>query len=166
MNRIISLFKRHQRLWVFVGVPVAIVLILIYTVAFLIDEPLRRYTEEKMNRALKGYTVHITKLDFHPHNLSLTLKGLRVIQDAHPDPPVMDIPYLHASVHWRALLHGRVVGDMYIGRPKVYMNLVQLRKEIADPTPVKERGWQEAVEAATREMIEQLRSDTPAGRLA
>jgi len=147
MNRIISLFKRHQRLWVFVGVPVAIVLILIYTVAFLIDEPLRRYTEEKMNRALKGYTVHITKLDFHPHNLSLTLKGLTVIQDAHPDPPVMDIPYLHASVHWRALLHGRVVGDMYIGRPKVYMNLVQLRKEIADPTPVKERGWQEAVEA-------------------
>jgi len=147
MNRIISLFKRHQRMWVFVGVPVAIVLILIYTVAFLIDEPLRRYTEEKMNRALKGYTVHITKLDFHPHNLSLTLKGLTVIQDAHPDPPVMDIPYLHASVHWRALLHGRVVGDMYIGRPKVYMNLVQLRKEIADPTPVKERGWQEAVEA-------------------
>jgi orotidine-5'-phosphate decarboxylase len=25
--------------------------------------------------------------------------------------------------------------------------------------------WQEAVEAATREMIEQLRADTPAGRL-
>ena len=147
MNRILAIFSRHYRLWVFVGVPVAIVLILIYTLAFLIDEPLRRYTEEKMNRALKGYTVHIGKLSFHPHNLSLTLKGLTVIQDAHPEPPVMDIPHLHASVHWRALLHGRVVGDMYIRRPKVYMNLVQLRKEIKDPTPVKDRGWQEALEA-------------------
>ena len=151
MNRIVSIvkssFNRHHRLWVFIGVPLAILLLLVYTLAFAIDEPLRRYTEEKMNRALKGYTVHIQKLYFYPHNFSLTLKGLTVIQDAHPDPPVMDIPHLHASVHWRALLHGRVVGDMYIRRPKVYMNLVQLRKEIKDPTPVKERGWQEALEA-------------------
>jgi hypothetical protein len=147
MNRIIALLTRHHRLWVFVGVPVAIILVLVYTLAFLIDEPLRRYTEEKMNRALKGYTVHIKRLDFHPHNFSLVLKGLTVVQNAHPDPPVIDIPHLHASVHWRALLHGRVVGDMYIRQPKVYMNLVQLRKEIADPTPVKDRGWQEALEA-------------------
>jgi len=40
-----------------------------------------------------------------------------------------------------------VVGDMLIARPKVYLNLPQMRKEIADPTPVKERGWQEAFEA-------------------
>ncbi len=138
---------RHRRLWIFVGVPLAIILFIAYAVAFLIDEPLRRYTEAKMNRALKGYTVRIKTLDFHPHGFSLDLKGLTVVQDAHPDPPVANIPYLHASVNWKALLHGRVVGDMLIDRPTVYMNLVQLRKEIADPTPVKERGWQEALEA-------------------
>ena len=139
--------RRHRRLWIFIGVPLAIVLVIAYAIAFLIDEPLRRYTEAKMNRALKGYTVRIKKLDFHPHGFSLDLKGLTLVQDAHPDPAVADIPYLHASVNWKALLHGRVVGDMLIDRPKVYMNLVQLRKEIADPTPVKERGWQEALEA-------------------
>ena len=138
---------RHRRLWIFVGVPLAIILFIAYAVAFLIDEPLRRYTEAKMNRALKGYTVRIKTLDFHPHGFSLDLKGLTLVQDAHPDPPVANIPYLHASVNWKALLHGRVVGDMLIDRPTVYMNLVQLRKEIADPTPVKERGWQEALEA-------------------
>ena len=138
---------RHRRLWIFVGVPLAIILFIAYAVAFLIDEPLRRYTEAKMNRALKGYTVRIKTLDFHPHGFSLDLKGLTVVQDAHPDPPVANIPYLHASVNWKALLHGRVVGDMLIDRPMVYMNLVQLRKEIDDPTPVKERGWQEALEA-------------------
>jgi len=129
--------RRHRRLWIFIGVPLAIVLVIAYAIAFLIDEPLRRYTEAKMNRALKGYTVRIKKLDFHPHGFSLDLKGLTLVQDAHPDPAVADIPYLHASVNWKALLRGRVVGDMLIDRPKVYMNLMQLRKEIADPTPVK-----------------------------
>jgi hypothetical protein len=143
----LSRLGRSRRLWIFVGVPLAIILFIAYAVAFLIDEPLRRYTEAKMNRALKGYTVRIKTLDFHPHGFSLDLKGVTVVQDAHPDPAVADIPYLHASVNWKALLRGRVVGDMLIDRPKVHMNLVQLRKEIADPTPVKERGWQEALEA-------------------
>jgi hypothetical protein len=139
--------RGHRRLWIFVGVPLAIILVIAYAIAFLIDEPLRRYTEAKMNRALKGYTVRIKELNFHPHGFSLDLKGVTIVQDAYPDPPVADIPYWHASVHWKALLHGRVVGDMLIDRPKVYMNLAQARKEIADPTPVKERGWQEALEA-------------------
>jgi hypothetical protein len=137
----------RSRLWILIGIPVAILVLLAYGATFMFDESLRRYTEEKMNRALKGYTVRIEKARFHPFNFALNLKGLTVTQDAHPDPPVIHIPFLHASVHWKALLHGRVVGDMLISRPKVYMNLTQLRKEISDPTPVKERGWQEAVEA-------------------
>ncbi len=135
------------RPWILVGVPIATVVVLAYAVTFMIDEPLRRYTEDEMNRALKGYTVHIETLRVHPFAFALNLTGLTVTQNAHPSAPVMGIPFLHASVHWRALLHGRVVGDMLISRPKVYMNLTQLRKEIADPTPIQKRGWQEAAEA-------------------
>jgi hypothetical protein len=40
------------RRWLFLDVPAALVLFAAYAVAFLIDEPLRRYTEENMNRAL------------------------------------------------------------------------------------------------------------------
>jgi hypothetical protein len=32
----------------------------------MLDEPLRQYTESKMNRAPKGYTASIKALDFHP----------------------------------------------------------------------------------------------------
>jgi hypothetical protein len=130
-----------------IGVGLATLVVLAYIVTFGLNEPLRRYTENKMNRALKGYTVHIEKLRFHPINFALNLKGLTIIQNAHPDPPVMEIPFLHASVHWKALLHGRVVGDMLLSRPRIYMNLPQIRREISDPTPVRERGWQEALEA-------------------
>src|ERR1700732_16140 len=101
--------RRIPRRWLIVGVAVGLILLVAYAVAFLIDEPLRRYTEAKMNRALKGYTVHITKLNVHPLGFSLHLLDTIVTQDAHPDPPVARIPLLSASVHWRALLHGRVV---------------------------------------------------------
>jgi hypothetical protein len=145
------------RRWLIVGVALGLVLLVAYAVAFLIDEPLRRYTEMKMNRALKGYTVHITKLNFHPLGFSLDLMDTIVIQDAHPDTPVARVPLLSANVHWRALLHGRVVGDFLIDRPAVQLNLSQARKEIADPTPVEERGWQDALEAIYPLKINQFR---------
>lgn len=135
------------RRWLVVGAAVGIVLLIAYALAFLIDEPLRRYTEAKMNRALKGYTVHLKKLDFHPLGFSLDLQDVLVVQDAHPEPPVARIPLLSASVHWRALIHGRLVGDFLIDHPVLHVNLTQARQEIVDPTPVKERGWQDAVEA-------------------
>ena len=138
--------RRH---WVAISVPIAIVLLIVYTVAFLLDhdEPLRRYTEAKMNRALKGYSAHIETLDFHPLGFSLDLKSLTVTQDAHPDPAVLRIERLSASVHWRALLSGQLVADVEIEKPTVYVNLPQASKEISDPTPIKERGWQDALEA-------------------
>src|SRR6202171_987316 len=83
--------RRVSPRWLIVGVAVGLILLVAYAVAFLIDEPLRRYTEAKMNRALKGYTVHLKALSFHPHGFSLDLKGITLVQDAHPDPPVADI---------------------------------------------------------------------------
>jgi hypothetical protein len=130
-----------------IGIPIAIVLLLAYTIAFLIDEPLRRYTETKMNRALKGYTARIGALNFHPLGFSLDLTDVVITQHAHPEPAVLRVERLSASVHWRALLSGRLVGDVELEKPAVYLDLPQARKEIADPTPVKERGWQEALEA-------------------
>src|SRR5262249_5874925 len=126
---------------------VGLVLAIGFGVAFLIDEPLRRYTEAKVNRALKGYTAHIGKLNFHPIGLSLDVAELVVVQDAHPDPPIASIPLLSASVHWRALLPRRLVGDFLLHRPTPPLNLTQPPREIASPTPVKERGWQDALEA-------------------
>lgn len=93
--------RRH---WIAIGVPVAILLILIYALAFLTDEPLRRYTETKMN---------------------YTLKRERALAS-----PLVGAP--------RRRRRARTT--------TVYLNLPQARKEITDPTPVKERGWRDALE--------------------
>ena len=101
-----------------------------------------------MNARLKGYSVRIEKLDFHPIGLSLDLGNLSIYQSAHPDPPIASIPNLHASVHWKALLSARLVGDFQIDDPKLHFDLRQFVEETKDPTPVGEKGWQDALEAA------------------
>ncbi|HEY7435212.1 MAG TPA: DUF748 domain-containing protein [Methylomirabilota bacterium] len=124
---------------------------------FFLDEPLRRYTEAKVNARLKGYTATIGVLHFSPINFSLELRDTVIVQNAHPDPPVANIERLHASVHWRALLSGRVVGDILIDRPVVFLDLPKAKQEIGDPTPVKDKGWQEALQAIYPLKINELR---------
>jgi hypothetical protein len=124
----------------------ALVVVIAIIAAFFIDEPLRRRMEANLNAALKGYTVRIGKLDFHPIGLSLDLEDATIVQNDNPEPPVAHIPNLTASVDWRAILFGRVVADFEIDRPKLYINLKQAKKEIDDETPIEERGWQQALQ--------------------
>ncbi|WP_129124985.1 DUF748 domain-containing protein [Geomonas oryzae] len=132
-------------LWV-VGVLIALVL-LVFIASFFIDEPLRRTTEKRMNQSLKGYSVRLPKLHFSLIGLSITLKGLTISQQAHPKPPVAEFPYLRASVQWREVLSGKLVGDMRLDGPKIHVNLNQLRTEAASKVPMKQKGWQQAFEA-------------------
>ena len=137
-----------RRLVIWGGGILAVILIVIFVLAYLIDEPLRRKVERDMNARLKGYTVRVEKLDFHPIGLSLDLEKLWIYQTPHPDPPIAYIPNLHASVHWKALLFGRLVGDFQIEDPKVHIDLRQFVQESKDPTPIQDKGWQDALEAA------------------
>jgi hypothetical protein len=127
-----------------------VVLVLAYVIAVAIDEPLRRTIEGQMNARMKGYTARIGYLNFHPIGFSLDLRDLVLVQDAHPDPPVLRVPRLSASVQWSAIIHGRVVADFLFDGPEVYVDRTHLVREMRDPTPVKEHGWQEALQAIYR----------------
>ena len=127
------------------GAAVAFVLVL-FVASFFLDGPLRRVMEQKMNRDLKGYSVRLPGLHFQLLGLSVTLKELSVVQQAHPDPPVAYFPVIKASIHWREVLSGRLVAEFMLDRPKININLKQLRSEAASKVSLKERGWQQAVE--------------------
>jgi uncharacterized protein DUF748 len=146
----------HRRWVLWTGGVIAFLLLLLFVLAYMIDEPLRRRVERDMNARLKGYTVRIGKLDFHPIGMSLDLEKMYLYQDAHSDPPIAYIPDLHASVHWKALLHGRLVGDFQINEPKLYVNLAHFQAEAASPTPIKDKGWQDALYAAYPLLIDRF----------
>lgn len=137
---------------------IALSLVLLVIVAsFFVDEPLRRSIERGMNEKLQGYDVRIPKLRVRVFSLSIALEDLTVRQKAHPEPPVLHIERLTTSVHWRALLAARLVADVLLERPRVHMNLIQLRKEVMDGVPVNERGWQEALQEVTPLKIDLFR---------
>jgi hypothetical protein len=135
-----------------IGVLIAIVLI----ASFLVDEPLRRAMERQMNERMKGYTARIERLSFHPLGFGITLYDMTLAQNAHPDPPVFGVKQLDASVEWKALLRWRLVANFRLVEPKIYVDVVHLREEAKDPTPLKDHGWQEAVEAIYPLKIDEL----------
>ena len=110
-----------------------------------------------MSRQLKGYSADIRKLSFHPNGLSLTLHESSLPPAAHPDPPVFHAPRLDTSVQCKALLRGRLGAKFPLTQPAEYANLQQLRAEAADPTPVKDHGWQEAFQAIYPLKINEVR---------
>ena len=146
-NALTGLGRWSRRHWLWFAVPVAVVVVLAVVVAFFIDEPLRRMTERQMNEKMKGYTAHIRKLDFHPIGFGVDFYDVQLVQNANPDPPVMRIERLSASVQWRALIHGKLVADFKLVKPIVYVDRSHFETEAKDPTPVKDHGWQDALQA-------------------
>jgi uncharacterized protein involved in outer membrane biogenesis len=140
------------------GILVVLILVL-FIASFFLDEPLRRYTETKLNRDLKGYSVRLPGMHVQLVGLSVTLKGLTVFQQAHPNPPIAYFPVLRAGIHWREILSGRIVAEFRLDRPKINVNLLQLRTETASKVPLKKRGWQQAVEDIYPLKINALRID-------
>jgi hypothetical protein len=114
----------------------------------LFEGQVRSSIEAQMNARLDGYSVTLSAIDLHVFGLSLTLRDLTVVQDAHPDPPVAHVPALHTSVQWQQVLRGRLVADFLFDGPELYLNLEQLREELDADVPVEDRGWREALEAA------------------
>ena len=126
---------------------VGLLLALIVIGSFFVDEPLRRVIERRMNASMEGYTVRIERLSFHPLGFGLTLYGLTFAQEAFPDPPVLDVAVLDAGVEWKALIRAKLVANFSLDRPKLHVHLEHLRQEMKDPTPVTDKGWQDAFEA-------------------
>jgi hypothetical protein len=134
----------RQRTWLWVALVVWACLV---GLSYYLDTILPGYVERAMNQRITGYSVRIRAVRFHPIGFSLDLLDLTVTQDQHPDPPVLRIPRLHASVHWGAMLERRLVADFLVEHPKAYVDLGQARAEMQDKTAMRERGWQEALES-------------------
>lgn len=116
-----------------------------YVVGFAIAEPLRQTAERRMNEALDGYRVRIGGLSLNVLGLGVDLLDIEVVQTSHPKPPVAWVERFGASIQWRALLSGDVVGDLVLVEPRLYLDLENVRSEAVDGERLDERGWQEAV---------------------
>src|SRR5262249_32994694 len=124
---------------------IAILLAVFWVATRAFDEPLRRQLEGRVNASLKGYTATIGHAHLRILGLGLDLRDVTVVQNSLPNPPVIYIPSWKTTVQWGALLHGALVADVSFTKPAIYVTFSQAKVEAKDPTPTKDKGWQEAV---------------------
>jgi len=98
-------------------------------------------------RNLVGYHTTLNHAHLQLLDGSLTLYGLVVHQNKHPNPPVADMARMAFHIQWREIFTGHVVADVLLTHPRVHINLIQLRAEKADPVPLSQKGWQDAIQA-------------------
>jgi hypothetical protein len=132
-------------LWV--GGAICSVAIAVLILSALLNEPLRAFFENRINKNLKGYCIKLADVDVSPFDLSVVLRGVTLIQEKYPEQPIADLEFVDFGLHWRAMLSGRIVGDVALNRPKLHINLNQMREETGDRAEVEERGWQDAAKA-------------------
>jgi len=127
---------------------IALVLIGAFIGSFFLDAIIRPRIEANMNAGLKGYHAtlphaHLQLLDF-----TLTLHDLTVVQLAHPQPPVATFLLMRFQIDWKSLLLGRIVANVVLGHPRFHIDEAQFAAERKDPTSLRKKGWQDALQNA------------------
>jgi hypothetical protein len=135
-----------RRVLVILGVVIAVG-ILAVVVSHMLDEPLRRTIESRLNQNLNGYHVQLEHAHFGLVSLSLALSNLSIRQTANPEPPVALFHGLDLHLDWAALRRLHLAGEAVFDKPQIHVVLPQLRSEVNEKVSPKDRGWQQALES-------------------
>ncbi len=139
--------RKHRLLFWSAGT-LATLLAASFIASFFLDDIVRARTQAAMNQKLKGYHVALSHAHLQLLGGILTLNGVKVIQQAHPHPAVADLPMMRFHIQVKELLSRRVVADGLLWHPKVHIDQTQLGAERKDKVPLRQKGWQDALEAA------------------
>ena len=139
---------RKQRLLFWVGGIFGTLIVALFIASFFLDDMIRARTQVAMDQKLKGYHVVLAHAHLQLVGGILTVNGLKVIQLAHPHPAIADISMMRFHIQVKELFSRRVVADVLLSHPKVHIDQTQLAAEKKDKVPLRQKGWQDALEAA------------------
>jgi len=142
-----SAYRRHRLLF-WVGGIFAALIVALFIASFFLDEMIRVRTQVAMNQKLKGYHVALAHAHLQLVGGILTLNGLKVIQQAHPHPAIADVRMMRFHIQVKELFSRRVVADVLLSHPRVHIDQTHLVAEKKDKVPLRQKGWQDALEAA------------------
>jgi uncharacterized membrane protein YagU involved in acid resistance len=138
---------QKHRLLLWVGGIFAALIVALFIASFFLDGMIRARTQAAMNQQLKGYHLALARAHLQIVGGILTLNDLKIVQLAHPNPAVADVPMMRFHIEWKELLSRRVVADVLLFHPKVHIGQTQLVSERNDRVPLRQKGWQDALEA-------------------
>src|SRR5215217_4912260 len=120
----------------------AILLLLLIAIQFLLEPIVLRYANRKLDE-IPGYKGRIEDVDIHLWRGAYTIEGFRLDKlNSNIPVPFFSVASADFSIEWRALLHGKVVSEIFLDRPMLNF--------VAGPSPARSQsdadGWQEPVE--------------------
>ncbi len=118
----------------------------LFVLSFFLDGIIRPRIEKAMNEKLKGYHTTLPHAHLQIIGGRLTLRGLKVIQESHPTPAIARIDAMQFTIQWRELFTGHVVADVLLVHPAVRIDTAQFQAEKQDKVPLRQKGWQDALE--------------------
>jgi hypothetical protein len=140
-------YRRHLVLFSF-GAVIGGLIVALFIASFFFDDIVRSHAQVAMNENIRGYHVSLEHAHLQLLGGILTLNGLKVIQQAHPHPPVADISMMRFQVEIKELFSRRVVADVLVRRPSVHIDRTQFVSERNSNVPLRQKGWEGALEAA------------------
>jgi Domain of Unknown Function (DUF748) len=126
---------------------ISLILVAVFIASFFLDGMIRPRLEAKINSNLKGYHATLGHAHLQLLTLSLTLRNLEIVQDAHPTPPIAGFPLMRFRIHWKELLWARVMANVGLWDPTIHIDEAQLSTERHSKTPLRQRGWQDALQS-------------------
>jgi len=141
--------------WVILGGITILVVSALIAASFLQDR-LRRYTEQEVNRRATNYSIQIKGLELHPLRLVGELKEVVITEKRHPDQPVVAVQRATAGMRWRSLLRGSLMADLLVDGATVRVTRPQsgpVQEDIREHTPKnvdEQQAWQDKVIASPR----------------
>jgi hypothetical protein len=78
----------------------------LFIASYFLDDIIRARTQAAMNQKLKGYHVALGHAHLQLVGGRLTLSEIKIIQQAHPRPPIAEIATMRFRIEWKELLGG------------------------------------------------------------
>jgi Domain of Unknown Function (DUF748) len=140
--------QAFHRVLPWIGALLGTLIVALFIASFFLDDIVRARAQTSMNQKLTGYHVALEHAHLQLLGGILTLKRLTVIQQAHPQPPVADIAMLRFHIQVKELLSRRIVADVLLRRPRIHIDQTQFVAEKNSTVPLRQKGWQQALDAA------------------
>jgi hypothetical protein len=100
---------------------IAVIVIVLIVVRIALPYWVKSYVNRKLNE-LPGYTGHVDDIDIHLIRGAYAIDGLVLNKKENPPKyPFLQIRHTDLSIEWKAVFKGKLVGEIEMDRPQVYI---------------------------------------------
>jgi uncharacterized protein YhdP len=131
--------RRKKVIWITLGS----VLVLLIALRIALPYILLRLVNRELTK-IPGYTGHVEDVDVALIRGAYKIKEIKLEKTGEKVPvPFFNAPVIDLSIEWRALFHGRLVGEIVVDRPQ--LNFVKGPTEATSQTKI-DKKWTDVVD--------------------